>query len=1188
MQDVNRPTSPAEYCAKHRTSLEKALGDAISVACMAQGTNPLHSIAINLLHPSYRPLRSNQSQPKIQDNDDQDTGPAYEAFGAVLAAAIDTLVSPLLTQIVSEFGPKGLSPARRALRLGQVINSLWKRVRAELNRALKHADIVREAGEEIVNELKLPAAVVVASGHALESAVAWRPPAADAQMQPVLKELRSLQAEAETRLRAREAAKPQLDAMMHLSSKQLLPHYAARVARLSVDNWEECVMTLPAIVDDLRPKFEKVYTSTGEGLVRKERGYAEFNAVEEQSCRNLTAHKPAQACTSLSALVENSVRADPVFDRLMRGVCAAAEMRVDESHAAPGGIAWEKGPIKKMGRCVEKLCLDPAQRSALNAADAAALDASSMLDTVRGMFVCNTMTHVYLVLKALVELYGKAGTALSEARLVRCKNRFANPSSGGWMDCLINVEVALSETDRFVCEVQLVHRQLLMVRAELGAHHAYGTYRAALELLESAGHELLGETEAQRKRWVLQQVLAVCVDAHGESMQAAATAQLVSRQRWGLSRDMRKQVRCTWPRLNHLELGGLGVAQILAFKHDSLAAEILRGVFSVSLCTRSVFDSAVERGLLRREQLQGCALLASEHQLNGACVSPDGMHAVVGTQGNGALVLRFNDGALVRQLAHASPVGCVHVSGDGQHVLTGADDALVRVWRIADGEMVRALEGHTGAVSSVHSSGGGAVVVSASYDKSARLWQRADGAPLHTLIGHASMVMSACIGADGVYVATASYDKTAAVWRVADGGRERVLKGHSGAVLSVCMTPDNELVITASSDKSVCAWRLSDGTLVRTFDGHSGSVNSVCLAENASQLLTASDDHTIRLWRLADGALLRTHDQHNSQVACACICPGGPLALTASRRSLRASLLLTRDALRTLRGHTKGVLSVCVSPEGTRVVTASSDKTARVWRLEDGALELVLSGHADDVTCACVSPDGNFVLTASVDTLCAIWLLKDGSFQRKLQGHTGALRSVALTPDGVHVVTASDDKTVRVWLMACGTQLRVLEGHTDRVSSAVVSPDGLHVVTASWDGSAAVWGFADGTLLRVLKGHAAKVWSANVSPDGLYIVTASFDKTACVWRLSDGSLQRVFREHTDAVYSACVSPDGLLVVSTSADKTARVWDLADASQRRVIKNHADLLWSACFSPDGMHVVTASRDGTACIEAATEA
>ena len=84
------------------------------------------------------------------------------------------------------------------------------------------------------------------------------------------------------------------------------------------------------------------------------------------------------------------------------------------------------------------------------------------------------MAHAYAVLRELVQRFGEPDS--KAARLVRSKNRFEKPSGGGWMDCLINVEVDLpggggEPPERYVCEVQIVHRQLLVVRTELGAHH---------------------------------------------------------------------------------------------------------------------------------------------------------------------------------------------------------------------------------------------------------------------------------------------------------------------------------------------------------------------------------------------------------------------------------------------------------------------------------------------------------------------------------------------------------------------------------------------------------------------------------------------------------------------------------------------------------------------------------------------
>ena len=90
------------------------------------------------------------------------------------------------------------------------------------------------------------------------------------------------------------------------------------------------------------------------------------------------------------------------------------------------------GPLKKVSRVVEKLCLDPGQRAALDACDPDQLDASGVLDTVRGMIRCDSMAHAHLVLRRFVERFGKGTDASASG--VRSKNRYAVPSGGGWMD----------------------------------------------------------------------------------------------------------------------------------------------------------------------------------------------------------------------------------------------------------------------------------------------------------------------------------------------------------------------------------------------------------------------------------------------------------------------------------------------------------------------------------------------------------------------------------------------------------------------------------------------------------------------------------------------------------------------------------------------------------------------------------
>mgnify|MGYP000480291018 FL=1 len=75
-----------------------------------------------------------------------------------------------------------------------------------------------------------------------------------------------------------------------------------------------------------------------------------------------------------------------------------------------------------------------------------------MLDTVRGMAICGSLDDALAMILALEEesnkaaqilLNGDAETSGAKPHLLleRSKNRFRDPSSGGWMDCLVNVRV---------------------------------------------------------------------------------------------------------------------------------------------------------------------------------------------------------------------------------------------------------------------------------------------------------------------------------------------------------------------------------------------------------------------------------------------------------------------------------------------------------------------------------------------------------------------------------------------------------------------------------------------------------------------------------------------------------------------------------------------------------------------------
>jgi hypothetical protein len=122
--------------------------------------------------------------------------------------------------------------------------------------------------------------------------------------------------------------------------------------------------------------------------------------------------------------------------------------------------------LKKMGRIIEKSLLkrkdDPG-------------NANRVCDIVRGMLTCGGMQEIAFVVGRMAER--------QDIVITRVKDRFiACPSAGGWRDCMINFYL-MSDANKHICEIQLVHSQMMMARHGLPGHDVYNCVRNADELV---------------------------------------------------------------------------------------------------------------------------------------------------------------------------------------------------------------------------------------------------------------------------------------------------------------------------------------------------------------------------------------------------------------------------------------------------------------------------------------------------------------------------------------------------------------------------------------------------------------------------------------------------------------------------------------------------------------------------------
>ncbi|GKT63006.1 WD repeat-containing protein [Colletotrichum tofieldiae] len=256
------------------------------------------------------------------------------------------------------------------------------------------------------------------------------------------------------------------------------------------------------------------------------------------------------------------------------------------------------------------------------------------------------------------------------------------------------------------------------------------------------------------------------------------------------------------------------------------------------------------------------------------------------------------------------------------------------------------------------------------------------------------------------------------------------------------------------------------------------------------------------------------------------------------------------------------------------------DATVRIWVVNTGRTEHVLSGHKSSVSCVKWGGTG-LIYTGSHDKTVKVWDAVKGTLVHTLSSHAHWVNHLALstefalrtgffdhtpTPDGEEarrakakerfekaaklqgkvaerLVSASDDFTMYLWDPSQGTKpvARML-GHQKQVNHVTFSPDGTLIASAGWDNHTKIWSARDGKFINTLRGHVAPVYQCAFSADSRLLVTASKDTTLKVWSMATCKLQVDLPGHQDEVYAVDWSPrDGMRVGSGGKDKAVRLW-----------------------------------------------
>jgi hypothetical protein len=199
------------------------------------------------------------------------------------------------------------------------------------------------------------------------------------------------------------------------------------------------------VIEISQSKFEPLYNISFNTISSSEEaGVSECS----DAVRRLIDASQGKLATQLSDdVVQLYAAAASIREQVRRLMKVVADATGAELADIPDKARRRHG-LKQIVRIVEKCALRHDKPG----------KADRVCDIVRDMFTVSSMEQMA---KVAVELLSR-----SEIAIVRVKDRNAEPSAGGWRDIMINF-VLVGDKNAHVCEVQLIHKKMLLQRKDM-------------------------------------------------------------------------------------------------------------------------------------------------------------------------------------------------------------------------------------------------------------------------------------------------------------------------------------------------------------------------------------------------------------------------------------------------------------------------------------------------------------------------------------------------------------------------------------------------------------------------------------------------------------------------------------------------------------------------------------------------